>query len=108
MARRKVNLSAASMIEVAAAKVGIRRAVAVMAFVAEWQEIRKRYGRDITMGEYVANCPESRPTAYRRLQVFREVFDKQPEATPNDVIRLVEDALRDSPPKPVVGEIAVA
>jgi hypothetical protein len=96
---RTVDVRATSFLEVATAKIGLRRAIGLMVFVQEWADIRARLNRDLLMAEYVRESGANRSTAYRHLADFRRVFDAKPAATPNDVLQLLE-AVPATPAKP--------
>ena len=53
-------------------------------FVHEWALLEAKLGHRVTPDEYATKGPDSRATAYRRLELFRRVFPTL--STPVDLI----------------------
>jgi hypothetical protein len=76
-----------SVLMVAAAKVGRRRAVTVCALVALWSEYRADHGTDPVIGEVPELSGRSLATAYRWLADFRDAFPQY--STPGELLDAV-------------------
>lgn len=67
---------------IAQRRIGLRKAIRVLGFMAEWDHARSKMRRDtITVEEYRAWWKESQRTAYRRQEEFRAAFpgEKTPD-----------------------------
>ena len=53
---------------------GLRKGWRVIRLVTTWAFCVEALGHDPTMAEYVEFCSESQATAYRDLELFRQVF----------------------------------
>lgn len=62
-------------------KVGMKDALKVLTFIAQWGTVARKLGREPTWPEYCAYWKESRATYFRALQVYRRVWpkDKNPQ-----------------------------
>jgi hypothetical protein len=95
MRKRRVNVEQTTLLNVCVAKVGFRKGARVFAFVMAWELARQAHGgRDIVVREYCEHSGVSRAQAFRNIADFRQVFDAQVGTSPNEVLRLIEDAKR--------------
>src|SRR5665213_2783852 len=62
-------------------KVGMKEAVMVGAFIAQWGMVARELGHEPTHDEYIAYWTESRATYFRDLKRLRRVWpgDKNPQ-----------------------------
>jgi hypothetical protein len=101
MRKRTETFEASALLEVCVKKVGVRQGSRVVGFVLRWQAFRNEVGHDITVTEFIERSGLPRRTAFRQLREFRQVFDRQPDATPNDVLYLIEAAQSAEKPAPL-------
>ena len=68
------------MVKFLVSKVGMKEAIMVGAFIAQWGMVARELDREPTYQEYVAYWGESNATYYRDLQRLRKVWpgDKNP------------------------------
>lgn len=89
--KRKVDVSNATILEIAYAKTGsMLKAARVVAFVIAWGQVRREADEPLTIEAYAAYWKEDRSTAYRHQALFRQVFDRCD--TPDPVLDALEDA----------------
>jgi hypothetical protein len=74
------------LLEVAAKRVGLRKAMKVLSFMVAWDHARDRLGHEPTIEEYAKWWKESAATAYRHQALFREAFPG--ESTPTRLLDL--------------------
>ena len=63
-----------TLLEVAMARVGIRRGAKVLAFMIAWNLVRSELGREPDIEEYAEWWRTSIRTAYREQAMFRDAF----------------------------------
>ena len=62
------------LLVVAGRRVGLRKAMKVLAYMTAWAHVRDDIGHDPTAEEFAAWWKESAATAYRAQQLFRQAF----------------------------------
>lgn len=93
--RRPLDLTNASLIEVAYAKTGsMLKAGRVVSFITAWDVVRRQLGRRPTVAEYAAWWKEHERTVWRHLELFRTVFDAQENLWPDDVLEALYSGAR--------------
>jgi hypothetical protein len=68
---------------------GFRKAMRVVSFVTCWEIVRRDLGREPTIEEYGEWWKESRATAFRHQQLFREAFPN--EETPSRLLDVMSE-----------------
>src|SRR5919205_295819 len=63
-----------TLLELAVARVGMRRGARVLAFMIAWDVVRKELGREPSIEEYGEWWRTSVRTAYREQALFRDAF----------------------------------
>jgi hypothetical protein len=102
---RKPTPTNATVLEVAYAKTrSYRKAARVAAFVVAWGVVRRELGRTPSVEEYAEYWKQSRATAFREQEAFREVFDRCD--TPDLVLDRLEAAQRVSDPVAAIASLA--
>jgi hypothetical protein len=67
---------------------GFKEGARVAEFISEWEIAVRKHAGPIGIEEFSRWWKDSRPTAYRRLITFRELFPELgPQATPQDLMR---------------------
>jgi hypothetical protein len=66
-------------------RVGVRRALKVIAFIVAWEVARNDLGRDISIEEYGEWWKVSRASAFREQALFRQVLGDR-YATPAGLV----------------------
>jgi hypothetical protein len=74
------------LLELAAKRVGLRKAMKVLSFMVAWDHARDRLGHEPTIEEYSDWWKESPATAYRHQALFRQAFPG--ETTPSRLLDL--------------------
>lgn len=73
--------SGAQLIVFLSAKVGMKNAIKVATFLAQWGTVARRKGREPSIAEYMVHWGCSEATYYRDLRIFHKVWpdEKNPQ-----------------------------
>lgn len=77
------------LLVVATQRVGLRKAMKVLAYMTAWDHVRDDLGREPSAEEYAKWWKESPATAYRQQALFRDAFPA--ETTPSRLLDLAAE-----------------
>jgi hypothetical protein len=86
---------------VAVDRVGVKQAALLVDTITGWEMTVRKYRRPVSAVEYGEHCGLSEPTAYRRLEQFREAFPevKYPHELMGPLLKQLErDTVADTAP----------
>lgn len=86
---RATDETGTPLLQLAAQRVGLRKAMKVLSFMVAWDHARDQLGYEPTIDQYAEWWKESAATAYRHQQVFREAFPG--ETTPSRLLDLAAE-----------------
>ena len=91
MKRRRIDPSNCTLLELVYAQTGsLRKSAQVTAYISAWAVARRELGRDPSVEEYAEYWRESRRTAFRDQERFRQAFPNLD--TPGPIVDVMETA----------------